>query len=73
MPIRKFRSIEEMKAPRWREPGDPDLFRAMAALWEIGHRTRTRRYPPGVHKHASIEDMQLTQERWAGGPADSGG
>jgi hypothetical protein len=65
MPIRRFRSIEEMKAPRWRERGDPELFRAMAALWEMGRRTSTRRYPPGVHKHASIEEMQLSQERWA--------
>ena len=54
-----------MKAPRWREPGSADLFRAMAALWEIGRRTSTRRYPPGVHKHASIEEMQREQERWA--------
>jgi hypothetical protein len=65
MPIRKFRTVEEMKAPRWYERGDPALFRAMAALWEIGRRTRTRRYPPGVHKHRSIEEMQVVQEQWA--------
>ena len=64
MPVRRFRGIEEMKAPRWREPGDPELFRAMAVLWEIGKRTRTRRYPPGVHKHASIVEMQRVQELW---------
>ena len=67
MPIRKFKNIEDMKAPRWREPGDPELLRAMVTLWEIGRRTSTRRYPPGVHRHASIEEMQRTQERWAGG------
>jgi len=71
MPIRKFRSIEEMKTPRWRDPGDPELFRAMAALWEIGRRTRLRRFPPGVHKHGSIEEMQLIQERWAIGSSRS--
>ena len=54
-----------MKAPRWREPGDPDVLRAMAALWSVGRRTSTRRYPPGVHKHASIEAMQLALERWS--------
>ncbi len=67
MPIQKFRSIEEMKAPRWREPGDPELFRAMASLWEIAERTSSRRYPPGVHKHTSIEEMQRMQEQWSGG------
>jgi hypothetical protein len=30
MPVRKFRSVEEMGVPRWRAPGDPDLLRAMA-------------------------------------------
>ena len=65
MPVRKFRSVEEMDAPRWRAPGDPDLMRAMAELWEIGRRTNRRSYPPGVHKHASIEDMQRARERWA--------
>jgi len=64
MPIRKFRSIEDMNAPHWRTPGDPELIRAMAHLWEIARRTSTRRYPPGVHKHTSIEDMELAQERW---------
>lgn len=65
MPVRKFRSVEEMSAPPWRVPGDPETVRAMAGLWEIAWRTRRRSYPPGVHKHASIEDMQQTQERWA--------
>ena len=64
MPIRKFKSIEEMKTPRWREPGDPELFSAMATLWEIAKRTSVRRYPPGVHWHVSVEDMQAKQEQW---------
>jgi hypothetical protein len=65
MPIRKFRDIESMKAPRWREAGDPELFRSMAELWALGRHLRTRRYPPGVHKHASVEAMQRVQEQWA--------
>ena len=64
MPIRKFRSVEEMSAPVWRRPGDPELYRVMAALWDVGRRTRRRLYPPGVHKHASIEEMAQRQERW---------
>lgn len=68
MPVRKFRSVEEMKRPPWRDAGDPELFRAIADLWEIGRRTSNRSYPPGVHKHVSIEEMQLVQERWAERP-----
>jgi len=64
MPVRRFRSIEDMKTPYWRDPGDPELFRAMARLWEIARQTRRQAWPPGVHRYASIEDMQLAQERW---------
>jgi hypothetical protein len=71
MSVRKFRSVEEMKKPRWRSPGDPELFRAMAVLWEIGRRTRTHRYPPGVHKHVSIEEMERVQERWRADSTDA--
>jgi hypothetical protein len=71
MPIRKFRTVEELKAPVWRRPGDPALFRAMAALWDAGRRMRPRRFPRGVHRHTSIEDMHLTQERWAQDHADA--
>lgn len=65
MAVHKFRSIEDMKTPRWRDPDDPELFRALERLWEIASRTRRQTWPPGVHKYASIEDMQLAQERWA--------
>lgn len=65
MPVRKFRSVEEMKAPRWREPGDPEIARALADLLEIGRRTSARRFPPGVHRHGSIEEMQRVQAEWA--------
>ena len=30
MPVRKFRTIEEMNVPHWRDAGDPDLIRAIA-------------------------------------------
>lgn len=66
MPVRKFRSVEEMERPWWRRPGDPALYRAMAGLWDVGCRTSRRRYPPGVHRHASIEEMRRVQENWAG-------
>jgi len=64
MPIRKFRSVEEMNQPNWRRPGDPQLYRTMAGLWELGRRTNPRRFPPGVHKYRSIEDMDQAREQW---------
>ena len=65
MPIRKFRSIEEMKRdhPIWRRPGDPMLYRAIAFVWEVARRTNPRRFPPGVHKYPSVEDMNRAQEQ----------
>ena len=36
VPVRKFRSVQEMRRPVWREAGDPELFRTMAALWDLG-------------------------------------
>lgn len=68
MPVRKFRSIDEMKGEIWRQPGDPELVRAMARLWDIGVRTSRRRYPRGVHRHRSLEEMQAVQETWLGSP-----
>jgi hypothetical protein len=65
MPVRRFRSVEEMNQPRWRQPGDPELYAAIAALWRLGARTGQRRFPPGVHKHRSIEELNATTERWA--------
>ena len=65
MPVRKFRSIEEMKRdhPIWRRPGDPVLYRAIALVWEVARRTNPRRFPPGVHKYRSIQEMDRAQEQ----------
>ncbi len=65
MPVRKFRSVEEMNTPIWRRAGDPALFRAIAGLWDIGRRTSSRRFPVGVQKHSGIESLDLAQQRHA--------
>lgn len=58
MPVRRFHSVEEMNQPRWREPGDPDLYKVIRALWEFGRRTsRTPRHP-GVRRFRSLEEMK---------------
>ena len=56
MPVRKFRSVEEMSQPVWREPGDPELYRAIKAVWEFGQRTSGKRFQPGVRRFRSIEE-----------------
>jgi hypothetical protein len=64
MPVRKFRSVEEME-PTWYEPGDPSLYRAIARVWDFGRRSWPRRFPPGLHRHRSTEEMNAETERWA--------
>lgn len=63
MPVRKFRSIEEMDQLPWREPGDPMLYRAIAGVWELARRTNPRRFPPGVWKYRSVEEMSRAREQ----------
>ncbi len=64
MPVRKFRSVEDMDGPLWYEPGSAALFRAVRRVWELSHRLLQPRFPPGVHKHRSIEAMNEQQEAW---------
>ena len=65
MPVRKFRSADEMNRPQWREPGDPDLYRAIARVWAFGRRTNRRHFPPGVHRHRSLDELNAQTEREA--------
>ncbi len=64
MPVRKFRRVEDMPAP-WRDPGDPILYRAIAGVWDLGDRWTTPRFPPGVYKHRSMQEMNRLDEEWA--------
>jgi hypothetical protein len=64
MPVRKFRSVEAMNQPVWRTPGDPALYRAIAALWDTGARTNPRRFPPGVYRYRSIEELDAQVTEW---------
>jgi len=57
MPVRKFRNVAEMNTPVWRTPGDPELYRVIAAVWAFGRRTAPRRFVPGVRRFRSIADV----------------
>jgi hypothetical protein len=63
-PIRKFRSVEEMGGPVWYEYGDPALYRALRHVWGMAHRTLRPRFPPGVHKRRTVEEMNAAQREW---------
>ncbi len=67
MPVRKFRSADEMNVPVWREAGDPALVRAIASVWTFGRRTRPRVGPSGVRKFRSVEDMKAASRLQARG------
>jgi hypothetical protein len=65
MPVRKFRSIEEMDDARhelWCEPGE-ECFRRIARLWKRSARINPRKFPKGVFKYRSIEEAQADRER----------
>ena len=64
MPIRKFRSVEEMEGNTWRHPGDQQLFRAIQGTWDFARRSLRPSFPPGVHKHRSIEDAERLRQKW---------
>lgn len=65
MAVRKYRSVAEMPDTSWRQPGEPQLYRTIAQVWAFGRRSSPRLFPPGVHRHRSIEDLDRTVEAWS--------
>ncbi len=63
MPIRKFRSVEEMPGPEPREPLDPENLKIAFDLMGATHRLARLRRTPGVRKFRSWNDLLLTRER----------
>jgi hypothetical protein len=62
MPVRKFRSVEEMNQPVWRQPGDPALYRAIAGVWETGRRLQRHRFAPGVFRFRDIAELEAAAD-----------
>ena len=60
----KVRTLQDMEDSLWREPNDPALSAAIARVWDFADRIAERHYPPGVHKHRSIEAAQELRDRW---------
>lgn len=63
MPVRKFRSVEEMPGPEPREPLDPENLKIAFDLMGATHRLARLRRPPGVRKFRSWNDLLLARER----------
>ena len=63
MPVYKYRSIEDMDAHSWRRPGDPELYRAIAFVWDLARRTNPRRFTPGVCRYRSIDEMNRADDQ----------
>ncbi len=64
MPVRKFRSVEEMKGPAALPPLAPDNLRAALSLTEIAYNMRPWRFPPGLYKFRSLEEANRHRTKW---------
>jgi hypothetical protein len=64
MPVRKFRSVEEMPGPPALPPLDPDNLQSALSLMEVAYRLFPWRFPPGVHKFRSVEEADSHRQEW---------
>jgi hypothetical protein len=64
MPVRKFRSVEEMPAARPLPPLRLDNVRAACDLSELAYALHPWRLEPGVRKFASVEEAGAHREIW---------
>jgi hypothetical protein len=64
MPVRRFRSIEEMTPARQAVPGDGGNLRAALALSRTCLALDGRRMAPGVRRYRSTDDAWQARQRW---------
>jgi hypothetical protein len=64
MPVRRYRSLEEMEDSVWIDRDDPRLWPTIASVWALSARLFPVRFPPGLYKHRSIEDANRLTEQW---------
>ena len=65
MPVRKYRSVEEMEERLWHTPGSPEHRRALQRVAEIvSFFVPRRNLPRGVFKFRSIEEASAQREAW---------
>jgi hypothetical protein len=64
MPVKKYRSVEEMPQAGIRPAGDPSNLRIACELSMTASRLARRRFPPGVHRYGSIALASAQRESW---------
>lgn len=65
MPVRRLRTLQEAEDSLFQDPDDPGLWSRIAALWDFSDRLAPKKsYPPGVHKHRSVEELNRQRDAW---------
>lgn len=64
MPVRRLRSLQEAEDALVLNPDDPRLWEIVSSLWALSDRLFPRRFPPGLRKHRSMEELNEQRERW---------
>ncbi len=64
MPVRRFRSVDEMTPPSEPRAFDPDNLRIAISLSRACLSLDRRRWTPGVHKYRSTSEAGEARERW---------
>jgi hypothetical protein len=65
LPVKKYRSVEDMEDRSWVQPGTPEHRAAVRRVLEVASLFGVQRCAPrGVFKYASIEEAGAQREAW---------
>jgi hypothetical protein len=64
MPLHKYRSVEDMPSPTWATALDPANLRRAGDVSALAARLAPRRFPAGLHKYRSVEELALARRAW---------
>ena len=64
MPVRKFRSVDDMPPAALCAPLDPANIALACRLSDLAAGLHPRRFPDGVHRYRSVEAASLARETW---------
>ena len=64
MPVRKYRSVEDMPEAAIGVALDPRNLRRACELSAMAARLALRRFPPGVHRYGSVAAADAARDAW---------
>ncbi|MSP62088.1 MAG: hypothetical protein EXR72_17490 [Myxococcales bacterium] len=64
MPVRRLRSLQDAETTLFRDPKDPLFWPTIATVWGLAERLCPPRFPPGLHKHRTIDEANRQTEAW---------